>query len=216
MLRCLGDYPLCSITKEIIRVQKFNHRRACWYVVCRGGPVEANLSNKHVEMDLQKVNLSTEHVEVNLSASGWIIPPSLRKNGLHCVFVQVRKLVGYFISRVPFSLHGNMSSFSHLKQGNGFRPYMTYASSHDGVINKRFLNIWMDVFGFFVIQFILFQQWHMVWSKQVYIKNRMQAKPCRNVELKSVFSNLFKDTVLTISQSFHLSVWTSEALLLYM
>ena len=40
-----------------------------------------------------------------MSTVDWIIPPSLKNNGIHCVFVQVRKLVGYFSSRVPFSLH---------------------------------------------------------------------------------------------------------------
>ena len=96
---------------------------------------------------LSATNLSTKHVEVNLSkenllAAGWIIPPSLRNNGLHCVFIQVRKLVGYFSSRVPFSLRGELSSFRHLKQGNGFPLCMAYASSHNGVAKKRFMKIW--------------------------------------------------------------------------
>ena len=45
----------------------------------------------------------------------WIIPPSLRNNGPHCLLVQVRKLVGDFSSRVPFSLGWVLSDFSHLK-----------------------------------------------------------------------------------------------------
>ena len=108
------------------------------------------LSDEHVEENLSKVNLSMkvnlskENLstgKANLPTTGWIIPPSLRNNGLHCVFIQVRKLVGYFNSRVPFTLHREFSSFSHLKQGNGFRPCMVYASSHDGVAKKRLLII---------------------------------------------------------------------------
>ena len=77
MSRCLGDYPLCLVTKEVIIVQNFNHRRAFWYAVCRGRPVEVNLSNEHVEVDLSKVSLSNEHVQAdllkaNLSVVGWI------------------------------------------------------------------------------------------------------------------------------------------------
>ena len=101
----------------------------------------------------------------NIPTVGCIIPPSLRNNGLHCVFVQVRKLIGDFISRVPFSLCEDLSSFSNLKQGNGVHPCMVYASSCNDVAKKRFLNIWMDVFGFCYLQVVMFQQWCMVWSK---------------------------------------------------
>ena len=151
-----------------------------------------------------------------MSVVGWIIPPSLRNNGLHCVFVQVRKLVGYFNSRVPFSLHGELSRFIHLKKGNGVHPCMAYVLSHNGVTKKKFLNIWMDVFSFYCLQFILCQQCCMVWLKQIYIEKWMYAKACRNVKMKIIFSNLFKDNVWTVSQRFHLSVWTSEVLLLLM
>ena len=104
------------------------------------------MTNEHVEADLSKMNLSSENVEadlskVNLLATGWITPPSLRNNVLHCVFVQVRKLVGYFSSRVPFSLCGELSIFSHLKQGNRVRPCVAYALSNNGVTKKRLLNI---------------------------------------------------------------------------
>ena len=58
MLRRLGDYMLRAVTKEVITVQKLNCRRACWYVVCRGEPIEANLS---------KENPSDEHVKADLS-----------------------------------------------------------------------------------------------------------------------------------------------------
>ena len=109
----------------------------------------------------------------NMPTAWWIISPSLRNNGIHCVFVQVRKSFGYFSSGVPFSLHGELSFFSHLKQGNGVRPCKVYASSHNGVTKKRFMNIWMDVFGFHCLQVGLFQQWCMVWSKQIYIENWM-------------------------------------------
>ena len=86
----------------------------------------------YVEADLSKENLLV---------AGRIIPPSLRNNGLHCGFIQVRKLVGYFNSRVPFSLRGELPRFSHLKQGNGVCPCMAYASSHNGVTKERSLNI---------------------------------------------------------------------------
>ena len=152
----------------------------------------------------------------NLPTTGWIIPPSLRNNGIHCVFVQVRKLVVYFSSRVPFSLCRELYSFSHLKQGNGVHPCMACASSHNGITKKRFLNIWMDVFGFCYLQVVLFQQWCMVWLKHNYIENWMQAIACRNVELKSILSYIFKDNIWTVSQRFHLSLWTSETLLLQM
>ena len=91
--------------------------------------VEANMSR---EANPLKENL----LKANLLAAHWLIPPSLRNNGLHCVFVQVRKLVIYFSSRVPFSLHGDFSSFRHLKQGNGVRPCIVYVSSHNGVVKK--------------------------------------------------------------------------------
>ena len=92
----------------------------------------------------------------NLSTTGWIIPPSLRNNGLYCVFIQVRKLVDYFSTRVPFSFCEELSSFIHLKQGNGVHPFMEYVSSHNGVTKKRFLKnmdgcIWVL---FFVSHFI--------------------------------------------------------------
>ena len=118
--------------------------------------------------NLSKENMLKENPSVlkeNLSVSFWIIPPSIRNNGLHCVFVQVRKLVGYFSNRVPSSLHGELSSFSHLKQGNGVRPYKVYVSSHNGVTKKSSLNIWMDIFGLCCLQVVLFQQLCMVWSK---------------------------------------------------
>ena len=61
--------------KEVIMVQKFNCRRACWYDVCRGEHVEENLSPEH-KVDLSKANLSVENKadlsKVNLSAVGWI------------------------------------------------------------------------------------------------------------------------------------------------
>ena len=105
----------------------------------------------YVEADLSReANVLNEHVEADLSAPSWIIPPSLRNNGLHCVFVQVRKLVGYFSSRVPFSLCRELSGFSHLKQGNGVHPCKAYVSSHNDVTNKRFLNIWVDSLSFVV------------------------------------------------------------------
>ena len=151
-----------------------------------------------------------------MPTAGWIIPPSLRNNGPHCLLVHMRKLVGEFSSRVPLSLGWELSRFSHLKQGNGVLPCMVYASSHNGVTKKRYLKIWMDVFGFCCQQVVLFHQWCMVWSKQIYIENWMQAKACGNVELESVFSNMFKDIVWTISQRFQLSIWASEALLLQM
>ena len=88
----------------------------------------------------------------NMPTAEWIIPPSLRNNGLHCVLVQVMKFVGYFSRKVPFSLCRELSSFSHLKQRNGVHPCMAYVLSHDGVSKKRFLNIWMDVFGFCCLQ----------------------------------------------------------------
>ena len=56
MLRRLGDYPLCSVTRSY-NGHKFNPRRACWYVV--------------FEADLSRVNLST--AKENLSTAGWII-----------------------------------------------------------------------------------------------------------------------------------------------
>ena len=171
---------------EFIMVQKFKHHRACWYVVfevdlSRENLSNANLSAEHVEENLSKVNLSAGKANLsaskenlskeNLSVDSWIIPPSLRNNGLHCVFVQVRQLVGDFISRVPFSLHGELFNISHLKQGNGVLPCKAYASSHNGVIKKSFLNIWMDVFGFCYLQVVLLQQWCIIWSK--YIENWM-------------------------------------------
>ena len=89
MLRCLGDYPLHSVTR-IYNGQKFNHRKSCWYVVFKAelsseSLSNANLSAIHVEENLSKVNLLD--TKKNLSTVGWIIPPSLRNNGLHCVFV---------------------------------------------------------------------------------------------------------------------------------
>ena len=136
MLRCLGDYPLCSVI-EVIMV--------------RSSTVTTNLSAEYAGENLStgKTNLSKENLsagkanlsKANLLAVGWIIPPSLRNNGLHCVFIQVRKLFGYFSSRVPFSLHGELSRFTYLKQGNGFFPCVPYASFHNGVTKKRFLKI---------------------------------------------------------------------------
>ena len=54
MLRCLGDYPLRLVTKEVITVENFKRYRAYWYVVCK---------DEHVKVDLLKVNLS---------GAGWI------------------------------------------------------------------------------------------------------------------------------------------------
>ena len=129
-----------------------------------------NLSNEHVEEDLSKVNMLNEYVKVdllkvNFSATSWIIPPSLRNNGIHCVFIQVRIIVGYFNSRVPFSLCGEMSSFIHLKKGDGFHPCMGYVSSLNGVAKNQFQNIWMDVFDLCYLQVTMFQEWCMLWSK---------------------------------------------------
>ena len=111
----------------------------------------------YVEADLSRRTCRSEHVEAvkvveavevltllkldNLPIVGWIIPPSLRNNGLHCIFVQVRKLVGYFSSIVPFSLRRELPNFMHLKQGNGVHPCKVYALSHNGVKKKRFLKI---------------------------------------------------------------------------
>ena len=106
--------------------------------------MKEKLSDEHVKKNLSKVKLYISKVKLlkeNLTAAGWIIHPSLRNNGLHFVFVQVRKLVGDFIIRVPFSLCGELSSFSHLKQGNGVCPCKTYASSHNGVTKNMFINI---------------------------------------------------------------------------
>ena len=65
MLKRLGDYLLRSVTKEVMTVQKFNRRRACWYDVSRGEPVECELfEGKPVEVDLSRENLSN----ANLSA----------------------------------------------------------------------------------------------------------------------------------------------------
>ena len=83
-----------------------------------------NLLSQTYRLSVFKANLS----KVNLSTTSWIIP--LRNNGLHCVFIQVRKLVGYFNSRVPFTLSRKLSNFINLKQGNEIHPCMAYASYH--------------------------------------------------------------------------------------
>ena len=74
MLICLGDYPLRSVT-IIYNGQKFNRRRACWYVVFETDLSKANLSVEHLEENLSKVNLSVKVnlSKANLSAAGWII-----------------------------------------------------------------------------------------------------------------------------------------------
>ena len=169
MLRRLGDYPLRSVTisyngsevqlsqtKESqyvdVRQVPTRHVKMLYVEICRGRLCRGlDLSKSMLNLLKQsssRMKCYTLSKFDDMPTVCWIIPPSLRNNGLHCVFVQVRKFVGCFSSRVPFSLHGELSSFSHLKQGNGVRPCMAYASSHNGVAKKRFLKIWMDVFGF--------------------------------------------------------------------
>ena len=174
MLRRVGDYPLRLVTRsyngsefqpsQITRRHRYSsdvrqssvtigHAKMLYLehntyrtLFCRGS-----------DLSMMMLNLSKQSKFDNMPTIGWIIPPPLRNNGLHCVFVQVKKLVGYFSSRVSFSLREEFSSFIHLKQGNGFRPCMTYVSSHNGVTKKRLLNIWMDVFIFCCLQVILLQ-----------------------------------------------------------
>ena len=45
-----------------------------------------------------------------------------------------------------------MSSAMHLKQGNVVHPCMAYASSHNDVTKKTFMNLWKDLFGFYCMQ----------------------------------------------------------------
>ena len=120
--------------------------------------------------DLSKFMLNL-YKSTNMPIAEWIIPLSLTKNGTHCLLIQVRKLVGDLSNRVPMSLCGELSIFSHMKQGNGVNPCMAYALFHNGVTKKRLLNIWMDVFGFCYLQVVLLQQWCIIWSK--YIENWM-------------------------------------------
>ena len=59
MLRCLGDYPLCSITKEVITVKNFN---------CCRRPIEVDLlrrtcGGESVEADLLRRTCRDRHVE---------------------------------------------------------------------------------------------------------------------------------------------------------
>ena len=68
-----------------------------------------------------------------MPTAGWIIPPSLRYNGPHCLLVHMKKLVGEFSSTVALSLCWELPNFSHLKQGNCVRPCMAYVLSHNGV-----------------------------------------------------------------------------------
>ena len=72
-----------------------------------------------------------------MPTAGWIVPPSLRNNGINCVFIQVKKLVVYFNSRAPFSLCGDFSMFSHMKQGNKVYSCKAYTSSHNGVAKEE-------------------------------------------------------------------------------
>ena len=129
MMRCLGDYSLRLVTKKLERFESstvtdhwktekqsivamsryWSRQCISKCEICRGLYLSKSMLNL-----LKSTNIPT---------SRWIIPPSLRNNGRHCVFVQVGKLVCYFSSRVPFSLHGELSSFSHLKQGNRVCPY---------------------------------------------------------------------------------------------
>ena len=99
-----GDYPLRSITKEFINGHKFNCRISCWYVVFEADMSKEKLLNVNLSAKLLKENL----LKVNPSDVGRIIPPSFRKNDLHCVFIQVRKLAGYFSSIVQFFLRGEL------------------------------------------------------------------------------------------------------------
>ena len=86
MLRCLGDYLLCSVTRSY-NGQKLNRHRACWYVVFEVDLLRVNLSNanllvEHVMEKLSEVNLSVNvnllkekllGSKVNMSCVGWII-----------------------------------------------------------------------------------------------------------------------------------------------
>ena len=146
---------LCCMLRRTYQERKTYWMQTYRRKPCRGKPIKGN------------------PVEADLLATGWINHPSLKNNGLHCVFVQVRKLVNDFSSRVQFSLHRELSSLSHLKQGNRVCPCKAYMSSHNGVTKKRFLHIWMNVFGFCCLQVIMFQQGCRVQSKYIYIENWM-------------------------------------------
>ena len=90
--------------KSVLHVEMRNMLR-----LCRGS-------------DLSKLMINLLKL-TNMPTPEWIIHPSLRNNGSHCLLVQVRKLVGEFNSRLPLSLCWELSGFIHLKQGNGVRPY---------------------------------------------------------------------------------------------